>query len=178
LSFWSVTGSLAAGLLVGAAAAVIIAAAAPIVAAVATVAIATAAETVVSAAVAATIADTAVTVGAGALAGTAALAGGLKIGSDYNNAQQTGNYDQLAFDTGSLLGGSVYALDNLEGDAELGFKSDYQGQVSSGEITPLQNFLNYFTTLPTDDAEVLGNATIGGFGATFFPWKWPDSNCP
>ena len=83
------------------------------------------------------------------------------------------------------MGASIYAASNIEGsDAGLGYQSDYQGKVSSGEITQLQNDLNYAATLPTDNAEVIGDAAIGGFSATFIPWDWDsfsdslNSSCP
>jgi RHS repeat-associated protein len=173
LSFWSVTGSIAAGLLIGAAAAVIIAAAAPVFAAVATVAIATAAETVVSAATAATIADAAVTAGGWAIAGTATWKGVNNIKNDVSNAEQTGNWDQVGFDVGSVVGGLTYGFDqNIDWASELkkGFDHDLGW-----------NPVPWLGTLPTDAASQGEYGITGGFLGTYFPWEWPDldnSGCP
>jgi RHS repeat-associated protein len=168
LSFWSVTGSIAAGLLIGAAAAVIIAAAAPIVAAVATVAIATVAETVVSAAIAETIAGAAVTAGGWAIAGTATWKGVNNIKNDVSNAEQTGNWDQVGFDAGSVVGGLTYGFDqNIDWGSEWAKRFDRDLGL---------NPVPWLGTLPTDSASQGEYGITGGFLGTYFPWQWSDSD--
>ena len=159
LSFWSVTGSFAAGLIIGIALAVVVATAAPIVAAIATIAL-TSSVIGFSATTAAAI----VTLGGGLIAVTATTVAVIKIDGDIRSAQQSGNWDQVAFDAGSVVGGLAYSFDqNISWTSEWGKR--YKSDLGSG--------VDWLGTEPTTSASIGEYGITGGCSGTLSPWKWP-----
>jgi len=155
-SWGSIATNFAIGLAVGVVTAAVIVVAAPAIAAVATGAL-------VAAGVAEATAAAVVTGGAAvaAIAGTGVAAANTT--ADVINATQTGNWDQVAYDAGNILGAAavVGAVWNANGgDSAVGkFDSDFGGRVKSGEITPAENFTNWLATMPTEESAAL--AVIG-----------------
>jgi RHS repeat-associated protein len=82
------------------------------------------------------------------------------------NAAANGDYNQAAYDAGNLAGGlgTVTGASAIGGGdfAVGGFDNDFNGMVSSGQISPGQNFANWLATQPTD-ASAAGSAA--GLGA-------------
>jgi RHS repeat-associated protein len=139
LGFWSVTGHFIEGAVIGAGVAIVVVIAAPEIVAGGAAALVWAG---VEAATATTVASATVTAGLGATA----LVGGVATGiNTYNNAA-AGNWDAVAFNVGTLAGGTIVGVSGggkalaegisgqetsakpgLFGDNDLGYDSDYPG---------------------------------------------------
>jgi RHS repeat-associated protein len=156
LSFWSVTGHFAEGVVIGAAVAVVVVIAAPEIAAGGAAALVWASAGEISAATATTYASATVTVGLA----TTATYGASQVAGDAVGSAEGGNWDQVAFDAGTLTGGLVVGgggggralAENITGspssikpswnpfgDMSASYDSDY----------PNGSLLNWLATAPT-----------------------------